>query len=238
MTDEEKIDALLNGDRGLRESLALLYDSKVAYEESENKAGAATLLVTSALYAAARAVGEDAMQSALGAAPTPDAPREDHLRHLAQRLFLVDCFLPGNRTAPSSFDAAMTELEALARGDEPRLFAQIGRYRGNTYRACKHKMRALMWDAFLRCTTDMKPGEVQTKVGAAFGAAPATYKAWEKPVRRELGEKEYGALMDMATGEYRGLMMAGDLQTAMERLARDGRAYQADQRREAFGPVL
>lgn len=189
-----------------------------------------------AMFLAAFIAGDDAINLAIGERGDNRGIRDergDKLWTIRRMLDLVDSFFAG--PARDLLWEARDELEAILAGDYPALFAKLERGRKgaapNRYRLAKLQARALAWDAFLKCSTDLSAGAVHSMVHDAFGADHDAYRRWKRPITEELGADYLDGLVGLATGRHRGRYMGRTFDEAKQRLARDGAAYKAEQRR-------
>jgi len=200
----------------------------------------AELILPAAMGLAAAAAGREALdafviEGARAVYPRP-SERSAALDDLARRIRLLCLMLPQiepDGEGINMFDAVL-EIAAIARGDEPRLFAKIelgpnSRRRANAFRLALHQAHALMWDAFFR-GEGLEPKEAHLLVSSAFGEDYTTWTRWRDPVQREIGDLHWNVLMGKAKN-FRS-QLAQDLDEAKVKVRRDGERYRAEKRRQ------
>lgn len=175
------------------------------------------------------ALGDDFIETIYG---------EDDLFSASNRMALLSSLLSGffederGETDRYSPAAIRRELEALANGDAPILFAKRGGQSGRrdvTYRLALAEARAFYWDAWLK-EIGVKPAERQAEICLAFGKTWDAFRKNRKALDRDLGEQH------MAELEAKGARLARLVLTGMEAseirvslapyLKSDGQAYQ------------
>lgn len=199
---------------------------------AERRTGQANSLFMMATNLLAECVGEDVLTELYGNDPPVEAPSEEHLRCLARRLSkLSTLFTTHDRSAKSSLEAAYDELQAIAGGDTPRLFAPAKGKQGlnnNKFRLAQHKLRALVWERFLQSIGN-SPGDSQNAVASAFGCPWGTIYAWRGPVAEYLGQDRFDkAMRDAENGFSVEIGLVRSPEAALARMAEHGRAYRSE----------
>lgn len=239
LTDDElsEITRAFRPGRYTGELLLALARQKSAFDNAadEQKAGAAHSMFIAATNLLADCLGEDALSKLYGSDPHEEAPNEDHLKALARRLFIVsDIFVHHNRFARSSLETAIDELQAIAGGDTPRLFVAPKGKQGqnnNKFRLAQHKLRALVWEQFLKSQGN-NPGDAQNAVASAFGCPWGTIYAWRSRVIEYLGQERFDkAMRDAERGLSAEIGLVRSSEEAVSRMAEHGAAYRAENAR-------
>ncbi|MXO71737.1 hypothetical protein [Alteraurantiacibacter buctensis] len=219
--------------------LKIMASMKRAYDGTaidEIRPGIAYTTLDAALMFVATALGNDIMAVVYGESPPEDAPTEEHLRVLADRLFhLEPLFLhPAKSGEKSSIRALREELLALAAGDAPRLTKPKRAKKGrpiNAYRLAFYQMKALAWDVFLQSHGNTAQAS-QIEIAHAFGEQWTTIARWKTQVIRELGEETYLSCVEGAKNDLSpALGMIRTTDQALYNLKADGEAYRSELRR-------
>lgn len=238
---EDLISASGNVDESLLEIIA---ECRASYDgaSGEAKRKIAATLVYAGVQALRNLVGDDALASAYGIDPDPAAPRSEHLQRLASRLSLArQMFASADDAAQSSMLSAFDEINAIAAGDEPRLFGQLSpapgeKPRTNAHRMASHRLKILRWYEFL-LTTGQEKGKARNLIWEIFGVEWGTLSKWPAIVRRELGEERYRRAMRQAQA-LQDLLMPYSLDEAKRRMAKDNDLFQQEKRKEVALSML
>lgn len=162
--------------------LAGSFESRMG--EPDDFDGVAAYVVAGALVRARDWCGRELMERA-----TLSNVRIGGLEQLAKRLRLVAPILDTPSVDGFSIYDLISEIEAVAAGDGPRLLARRPEMYGtkpNAFRLMRWRLQALMWWAYLDGRAD-KPKDRNKALQDAFGADSDAIRKWRGPCEEAFG---------------------------------------------------
>ncbi|RYD57203.1 MAG: hypothetical protein EOP83_21160 [Verrucomicrobiaceae bacterium] len=180
-------------------------------ETEEDRQGWSRLLLHHAVDFASKICGEEVIKDAYGSAIEGD--RQDALDKIARRLSVVQSiYSPFDKLeTPGSLWSAMSEVRAIANGDEPKLFAKLdGRRR--RYRLALTKLRALEWEAYLKAL-GVGSVERRARITVAYGYEWDTIYRWGDDIKSTLGADRVDTALRQAVLLHKhdmGKMLTGE----------------------------
>jgi hypothetical protein len=154
----------------------------------------APVLVAEAMEIAAYICGPNVIADAYGV-PNPEAAdpsdRLDALQALRRRLMYPQrLFAEVDRAGGAgSFGNAQAELQAIASGDAPQLFAKLNPNKTVKHRVHSARLLLLQWDAYLEAKGVSGPDR-HSEISRAAGFDWATIYKWGRKVRDTFGDDE------------------------------------------------
>lgn len=175
--------------------LDILLDELETYRKvsGANPTGMAMMMLSEAASFAGELVGEEALHR-ISRGGTSSNNRAEKLKSLARHLALARQMVALSSAATAIVDEALEELGALYRGDNPRLFAQLGRA-VKPVRVARAKLMAAVWDAYLE-GLGVPILERHAAISVSFGHEWDTISRWARQVEEVLGP--CGAELDEA----------------------------------------
>lgn len=196
-------------------AIADFLDHRERYESGRDDDSDARMELGALLDAVAWSAGEPVLKGAFGVA-RDDVSRAEALKLVARRASLVSAFTRTTEDA-ASFSEVAAEVEAIAAGDTPALFARVGQKKVK-YREYREKLRALCWDRILE-GAGLSTRDRRHAIEGAYNTSWNTISKWDHETRSALGDslvdRELNRASRLIKGP-RGLSATWRVQMAMD----------------------